>query len=260
MKWPRRPHAFTLVELLVVIGIIALLTAILLPVLSGARRSATRIVCANRLRQLTIGCVMYQNEHRAYPLAPYNPLTGSVFPNQLQVRLINDLSRYLSFEPVTATQQLGALPPVVRCPLRDEFEAYLDPQPATNDQNAYWFSGFDYHGWLKETTPNFAVVLRPDRVARSTGGTRGVLWSDTVARSTFFGSPTWIYFHTKGDTRFNGIGAGDTSALVSQHRAWTDGSVEWVPGGDVNPDPARLDETASYKVGAPGNYYSYTWF
>jgi prepilin-type N-terminal cleavage/methylation domain-containing protein len=256
----RSSAGFTLVELLVVIGLIAMLVAILLPALAAARQAAKRTTCANHLRQLTAGCVMYQNDNRSFPLAPYNPLAGSVFPNQLQVRLINELSRYLSYPLVTDASKLGELPRIWRCPFRDEVEVYLDPFPGTTNQNAYWFTGFDYHGWLKETTPNFAVVLKPQRVPRCRGGTRGVLWSDTVGRSTFFGAPTWIYFHTKGDTRYNGIGAGDASALVGQHRAWSDGSVEWVDRSDIDANPAHLDEAASYKVGFPGNYYSYSWF
>jgi prepilin-type processing-associated H-X9-DG protein len=65
--------AFTLVELLVVIGIIALLIAILLPALSRARETAKRVVCLSNLHQMVIAANAYVAESRGYyPVAQYS--------------------------------------------------------------------------------------------------------------------------------------------------------------------------------------------
>jgi prepilin-type processing-associated H-X9-DG protein/prepilin-type N-terminal cleavage/methylation domain-containing protein len=63
------PRAFTLAELLVVIGVIALVAALLLPTLSRARAQGQNASCMNHLRQMGLALQMYVSDHQGYPPA-----------------------------------------------------------------------------------------------------------------------------------------------------------------------------------------------
>lgn len=84
----RRQSGFTLVELLVVVAIIAILAALLLPVISRAKQKAHKAVCISNLHQLGIGLQSFVADHHAYPsYFPPNKKHGwnGCWASQLQI-------------------------------------------------------------------------------------------------------------------------------------------------------------------------------
>jgi prepilin-type N-terminal cleavage/methylation domain-containing protein len=76
----KRKSAFTLVELLVVIGIIAVLISMLLPAVNRARENAKRVTCASQLRQIGLAARTYATENKD-ALPPMNCDGGSPYYN-----------------------------------------------------------------------------------------------------------------------------------------------------------------------------------
>jgi len=77
--------AFTLVELLVVISVIAMLLAVLMPALNKAKRTAQGVICAAHMRGLSIGILAYVAEFQYFPasyLYPSTPDGGYSIENQ----------------------------------------------------------------------------------------------------------------------------------------------------------------------------------
>src|SRR5579859_5050251 len=91
--------AFTLVELLVVVGIVIALVGLLLPVLGGAREQARRAQCLSNLRQLTTAWIAYAHDNESHicsadlglswswcgPTTGHNAINGDALFPQLQL-------------------------------------------------------------------------------------------------------------------------------------------------------------------------------
>lgn len=108
-------RAFTLVELLVVIGIIALLVGILLPTLSNAQRSARDVKCQSNIRQLCMSLINYAGENKgAFP-----PNCNDINLTQTGVQGgfwydYDRIGRYLPNTKVLTSNSI--LTPVMTCP------------------------------------------------------------------------------------------------------------------------------------------------
>jgi prepilin-type N-terminal cleavage/methylation domain-containing protein/prepilin-type processing-associated H-X9-DG protein len=142
---------FTLVELLVVIGIIAVLISLLLPSLAKARAQALSINCQSNLRQIYVGVVMYANDYK-----------GALIPNGGRYIYGNPYT-YRSWDYYIAQGHylgggtVGRIPPAIAPEIQDTVDGSAASQvmacPAALDpdqQIPYIGEAFGYGGWIRD--------------------------------------------------------------------------------------------------------------
>ncbi|MFW5652549.1 MAG: type II secretion system protein, partial [Planctomycetota bacterium] len=117
---PRHHRGFSLIELLIVLGVVSLLIGLLVPALQGARGQSRTAACGSNLRQLALANLQYSNEHRGQ-FAP----GASEFRQNLNRWHGTRTSPYESFTPEGGPLSafLGPDGAVRRCPSFEVIEA-----------------------------------------------------------------------------------------------------------------------------------------
>ena len=147
MRTRRVSHrpGFTLVELLVVIGIIAILVALLLPSLNKARMAANTVACASNLRQIGQAMMMYANDtskNRGYLPAATDSFTGAWPDNNWMFRIRDYIipGKKLTTTSTTADLRQGLMDGIFRCPQKTDFSL---AGPTDQQRVSYGMNGFD---------------------------------------------------------------------------------------------------------------------
>ncbi len=196
-RTPARRNAFTLVELLVVIGIIALLISILLPALSKARGSANDLKCKSNLRSigqaLTIYVSQYKGRIPATEMCGQSYTAADISVTGTTIYWFERLmGEKLMAMPGTASRDSVMLCPSQADPFIISGWRGTPPAPVDDPRRGRFALSYGINNFLsisdwKGTSPNFAV---PDGID-----------DDISGKSTIFNIPQYPkVWGTKGST------------------------------------------------------------
>jgi hypothetical protein len=246
-----RRKAFTLLELLVVIGIIMVLVSILLPVFASIREQGRAVLCQSNLRQLGQGWVAFAAAHDNRMPGCYFDYTNSDPEKRDWCMGANVGNRMLAPQSGTIFKYVGHNYSIYRCPSLDLAEAASGgPGGGSNGR-------FDYSAFM------YGSGCRIDRLPRT------ATFTDPTTSNTYqYAAPLIVeeeplHMNSSHQTE---SGHANTDNLAHIHNGGsyyyaTDNSVQWInePMGSqaqANYWTAVSIRGKSYSLGTPG---AYTW-
>jgi prepilin-type N-terminal cleavage/methylation domain-containing protein/prepilin-type processing-associated H-X9-DG protein len=180
-------NGFTLVELLVVIGIIGLLVSILLPALQSARRHAELVSCLSNVRQVSNAFYLYGYDYHGSlpgPLAKgVQPMYARYDPaGNAEITLPSLLARYLGVSVNRVPLNTFVLNKVFRCPAWNALRDFPDSMYNLGNSPAGMAYAYDVYPWepnisIKVGAGASATYLKPFGVF----GTAAASYTDRVA-------------------------------------------------------------------------------
>ena len=263
--------AFTLIELLVVIAIIAILAALLLPVLGRAKKAARNTLCINNLHELTVASLMYAADYDEEFSMPggwdtgYH--TGRLGPHDCNYFAFNDLAPYID-----RNWHIGATSPIpvtYGCP-------FIQYRPAGGRTGYAYYGnlesplvqtkpGNDYSGSAPTVyQPNDGAYgfgdVAPDfktKYARRSCSGEAVVWADCVFWGAWDRPNAEGYAHTFGGSVQEALNHPETGFADFEliNVATVDGAVEAHRHDVFQPSSAGLGWSFRYWWGP-----MYFWF
>jgi prepilin-type N-terminal cleavage/methylation domain-containing protein/prepilin-type processing-associated H-X9-DG protein len=195
-KCARRRHGFTLPELLVVIGIIALLVAILLPTVKAVRESAQTTKCLSNLRQIGVAIYTYAHDHRdqIVPAEYWGQLDGFSRPSGGNWAYILASGKYVSADPGGVD---GALPPAEACGV------FYCPSGIDEEAGTPLFKAHQLSGSFK-APPSQQDAWGAKSVTRRNDVTRQAVRTWYAVNSTPWQSTGWLPFRCIPQLQYDG--------------------------------------------------------